>query len=74
VSLLFWAAPAFAQGCAMCYSTARAASKDGQRAIARGVVVLVAPPLVVMTVGVGWAFRYGKKRDQERNREHASSL
>ncbi|HXY77963.1 MAG TPA: hypothetical protein VEH47_04070 [Candidatus Acidoferrales bacterium] len=62
----------FAQGCAMCYSSASAASKDGQRAISRAVVVLVAPPLGVMTLGVGLAFRYGRKRDQQENREDDS--
>jgi hypothetical protein len=65
--LCLWAVPAFAQGCAMCYSTASATSKDGQRAIGKAVAVLVAPPLGVMTLGVGLAFRYGRKRDQEQN-------
>ena len=65
--LCLWVVPAFSQGCAMCYSSASAASKDGQRAITRGVVVLVAPPLGVMTFGVALAFRYGRKRDQEQN-------
>jgi hypothetical protein len=65
--LCLWTVPAFAQGCAMCYSTASATSKDGQKAITRGVAVLVAPPLGVMTLGVGLAFRYGRKRDQEQN-------
>jgi hypothetical protein len=51
----------------MCYSSASAASQDGQRAISRAVAVLVAPPLGVMTLGVGLAFRYGRKRDQEQN-------
>jgi hypothetical protein len=51
----------------MCYSTARAFSNDGQKAITRGVVVLVAPPLAVMTLGVGLAFRYSKKRDEAQN-------
>ena len=60
-----WAVPAFGQGCAMCYSSAKAASKDGQRAISRGVLVLLAPPIGFMTLGVGLAFRYGKKRDEE---------
>jgi hypothetical protein len=61
--LLLWAVPAFSQGCAMCYSTAKATSKDGQRAISKGVVVLLLPPLGFMTLGVWAAFRYGKKRD-----------
>ncbi len=60
-----WAAPAFSQGCAMCYSSAVAASKDGQRAISRGVIVLVLPPTGFMTLGVALAYRYGKKRDLE---------
>jgi len=65
--LCLWAVPAFAQGCAMCYSSASATSKDGQKAISKAVAVLVAPPLGVMTLGVGLAFRYGRKRDQEQN-------
>jgi hypothetical protein len=60
-----WAAPAFSQGCAMCYSTAAAATKDGQRAISKAVLVLVLPPAGFMTVGVALAFYYGKKRDLE---------
>jgi len=60
-----WVAPAFSQGCAMCYSSAVAASKDGQRAISRGVIVLVLPPAGFMTLGVALAYRYGKKRDLE---------
>ena len=65
--LCLWTIPAFAQGCAMCYSTASATAKDGQRAISKAVAVLVAPPLGVMTLGVGLAFRYGRKRDREQN-------
>ncbi len=70
--LCLWAVPAFAQGCAMCYSTTSATSKDGQRAIGKAVAVLVAPPLGVMTLGVGLAFRYGRKRDQEQNLDDES--
>ena len=65
VLLLLWAIPAFSQGCAMCYSSAAALPKDGQRAINKGVFVLLVPPMGLMTVG-GWlAFRYSKNRDLE---------
>jgi Na+-translocating ferredoxin:NAD+ oxidoreductase RnfE subunit len=63
--LALWGTPAFAQGCAMCYSNAAAASKDGQRAIDKAVIVLLLPPVGFMTLGVGMALRYGKKRDEE---------
>jgi hypothetical protein len=64
--LLLWAAPAFSQGCAMCSSSAQAASKDGQRAIGKGVIVLLVPPLGFMTLGVWMACRYARKRDLEK--------
>ncbi len=67
VFLTLWATPAFSQGCAMCYGSSVAASKDGQRAISKGVVVLLVPPLGIMTVGVWMAFRYGRKRDLEKS-------
>jgi len=72
--LMLAAAPAFAQACAMCYSTAKATSKDGQRAITRGVIILGVPPLSVMTLGVALAFRYSRKRDQDQERDSVSSL
>jgi hypothetical protein len=65
ILLSLWAAPAFSQGCAMCYSSAVAASKDGQKAISKGVLVLLVPPMGFMSLGVGLAFRYGRKRDLE---------
>jgi hypothetical protein len=72
--LLLSTAPAFAQACAMCYSTAKATSKEGQRAITRGVIILAIPPLSVMTFGVGLAFRYGKKRDRDQERDSVDSI
>jgi hypothetical protein len=65
IVLLLSSARVFSQGCSMCYSTAKATSKDGQRAISKGVLVLLVPPLGFMTLGVWMVFRYGKKRDQE---------
>ncbi len=62
---VLWSGPAFAQGCAMCYSTAAAASKDGQHAINRAVLVLLVPPVGFMTLGLGMAFRYSRNRDEE---------
>ena len=65
VILLGWTAPALAQGCAMCYSSAQATSKDGQRAIHKGVIVLLIPPMGFMTLGIWMAQRYARKRDRE---------
>jgi hypothetical protein len=62
-----WAVPAFAQGCAMCYSNATATTKEGQRAISRGVLVLLLPPVGFMTLGAGMAFRYSRKRDEAKS-------
>jgi hypothetical protein len=59
--------PAVAQGCAMCYATAKATPKDGQRALNRAILVMVLPPIGAITLGVGAAIRYSKKRDREKN-------
>lgn len=70
--LILGSGSAFGQGCAMCYSTAAAASKDGQRAINRAVMVLLVPPVGMMTLGIGMALWYGGKRDQERDQGNDS--
>jgi Na+-translocating ferredoxin:NAD+ oxidoreductase RnfE subunit len=67
--LMLWAAPAFSQGCAMCYSSAKSTTKEGQNAISRGVLVLLLPPVAFMTLGAGMAVRYSRKRDEEQSRD-----
>ena len=53
------AAPAFGQ-CAMCYTSAKGASNNGQQAITRGVLTLLLPPIGMMLGLVGFAFHYNR--------------
>jgi hypothetical protein len=61
------ALPAVAQGCAMCYATAKATPKDGQIALNRAILVMILPPIGAITLGVRAAIRYSKKRDLEKD-------
>lgn len=58
---------AFSQGCAMCSSYVEASSKGGQKAVNRGVLLLLFPPVGFMTLGAAAAYRYSRKRDLEQS-------
>ncbi len=63
--LVLAAAPAFGQGCAMCYTSAKGSSAKGQKALTRAVLVLLLPTLTIMAGLVGVGYTYSRKRDLE---------
>ena len=69
----WWAPAAFGQGCVMCSTSAQGAGVKGQKALSRAVTVLLVPPVGLMTLMVGMGFRYGRKRDQERDAQISTS-
>ncbi|MGH9580890.1 MAG: hypothetical protein ACRD2R_07850 [Terriglobales bacterium] len=57
---------AHGQGCSMCATSAEATDQQGRRALSRGVMVLLIPPVGIMALLVGAAFRYRNHPDDER--------
>lgn len=57
--------PALGQGCAMCSSYVSSSTKAGQKAVNKGVLLLLMPAAGFMSVGVALAYRYSRKRDLE---------
>jgi hypothetical protein len=58
-------APAFGQGCAMCWSSANAADSTGRQALNRAVTMLLVPTLGLMAGFVGLTVHYNRKRHHE---------
>ncbi len=63
------AAPAFGQGCVMCYTSAKGATTNGQAAITRGVLTLLLPPIGLMLGLIGFTFRYNRNGHSEQPEE-----
>jgi len=64
--LFLMAIPAFAQGCALCYTQAAAAGARMIAALRSGIIILVVPPTLA---SVGMVFVVHKKRNQVRRDE-----
>ncbi|HXZ81105.1 MAG TPA: hypothetical protein VEG30_14345 [Terriglobales bacterium] len=67
LGLVLSVSPAFAQGCAMCYASAKHADHRSQNALSRAVAVMLFPTLGLMGGMVGLAMVYGRRRDESRN-------
>ena len=65
LALACGSAPAWAQ-CSMCGSSAQAADQEGQKALRRGITVLMLPTLGIMIALVGVAYRFRSGRDEDR--------
>ena len=67
LALACFSVPAFAQGCALCYTQAASAGARMIHALQNGILILVIPP----TLGsVGMIFILRQKRNQVRRTEH----
>ena len=58
-----WTAPAFGQGCAMCYQSAAGAGEKSQMALNRAVLVLLVPAVTMLVGFVGIAFVYRREHE-----------
>ena len=58
------AAPAFGQGCAMCYSSAAGAGEKSQMALNRAVLVMLIPAVTMLVGFVGIAFAYRREHEE----------
>jgi hypothetical protein len=65
VILLAMAAPAFGQGCAMCYTGAENAGTKSQQALDRAVLFLMVPTLTFIGAFVGIAYKMRNPRGDE---------
>ncbi|MBI4165306.1 MAG: hypothetical protein HY508_06175 [Acidobacteria bacterium] len=62
---------AWAQGCAMCYTSASAAKKAGMEALRNGVLVLLFPPLLIFAAILWHTFH---RRSADESRETSRGL
>jgi hypothetical protein len=69
--LLAAAAPAFSQGCALCYTQASSAGARMIEALRSGILILVLPPTLA---SVGMLFVVHRKRNQVRRRENSGTF
>ncbi len=72
-ALALWTAPAFGQ-CAMCYMSALGATPKSQKALTKGVAVLLVPPVSMMSILIGAGFIYARKRDQQVEEEEIQKV